>query len=558
MKKYAVSSVAFAGAFIFVWLVMGMAQKIAMDSPSTEYLSTFKTVLLKNQWMGFMQAVFLLLIFWLGWFLLAAAGRGISSILHILYSFPCGLAALYAAVSLLVNLHLPFTIVSLVLCLLFLSIAIVVARKAFKLPAQLTVSAFTPKLFFVSAGVLVAAGAATLVPIKSLGYDCFLYYQIMGQLTAGSGKLAAGDIAYPLEVGAFQPFTSSAAWFFEFSQTFGVQYLLSAVTAAVLAYTVWHVLPIRKKKLWRCLITAGIVLFCWTQPAVVHINAWLLSNVYAMCYMLLALAALYWTVKGWLSRFSGGLALGLVSLAMCMTRIEGMLFLLLLAIVAIPLSLTKKQLVFSILLPSTIVFTLYYGDLLFIRKFPSSVAFMQTNRFLLLLAAAVCTILYCLFIRDNILNKYIWPISVACMLAVNAAAFYLHRQQCLTNIKMLFINITSWNYWGVGALLFVIYGALLLYSKFQLSQWDIFIIGYILITMFLYSFRTEPLRIALADSGNRSFMQLVPVICIAVTVKLADVVVTPSRPVTSTSPCYSNITRPTTSGGNDFASKITE
>lgn len=507
-----------------VWFSMGLLQTFALQMPNAEKYNIFPAVIANGQAVGFGQTVYLVFVFCFGWLLLALSSALPSPPLQLLLSFPCGLSGIYLSVSLLLNLHLTYTPLT-------LAAACVVLLAAFALLPRIGRNNHSKPKFSLpicrAAAILgilfLIAGAACAFPFKILGNDSYEIYQLLGQLTAGSGTLGAGSGIVTLTVGAFQPYVSSVGWFFGAAQTIGLQIFLAANLAALFGWLLWQHLPSTLKQWQRKSLAIAVPLLCFFQLPVLTTTVWLMANLYTMVYMSIAVLCLHLITSNHLRGNAAIIITSLCTIGMVMARVEGILFLLLLIITASPLAISKQQILKGILLPGLTAQLLFYGDLFIIRNYPSSDAFMQKERFAVLLAAVAAAVLYLLFIRDKnwlYTKTHAWQWCLGILVLLNVGAFFLFTKQYIINLTMLAHNITHWQYWGTSWVLLFSYAAFLVYNRLQFMLWDVYILGYSLITILMYSFRIVPLRIGYGDSGNRAFMQIVPLVCIALSMQI--------------------------------------
>ena len=108
-------------------------------------------------------------------------------------------------------------------------------------------------------------------------------------------------------------------------------------------------------------------------------------------------------------------------------------------------------------------------------------------------------------------------------------AFY-HRvsttcmQHYLLNIKSMILNVTGQSGWGFFAAVVISFIILAPKSKLKDGYYDIFCVGFILISIAACFARGDSLRADLYDSGNRVMLQMVPFVVYAISYRYINLI----------------------------------
>ncbi len=455
---------------------------------------------------------------------------------RLLLAFPAGLAYYCAAVYSMLVVKIRISVPRLVFVAVF-AFAVVFFAAAFYRKKKTgsflpDIRHFQPLDLLVL--VVITAVAACIccagVFSVSLDNDSYYYYSTYPQILIREGDLKYEFDVLLTDVGPVAAVVNTLPYIFGFVNTFGIQHFLNINFIGVFTFALYEELYERmgseKKK--TVLIPALLsAVFLATCPAYLTTAKWIMAGDYFMVYYFLLAYLGYRHIKDGKEDMSA--LLMLFTLMTTMLRQEGPVMTAFLVFCFCMLGYTGIQLSLLYIIPSIIAAGFYYLRIFVFLGVDPLYCFLTRQKALLIilmLLALLAVVLLLDMKAFGSLKKHLDYLIPLAAIAVNLAAFIINHKRYLTNLYMFFMNIRLRNGWGYFGYVFFVFILLAVwfairYRQYELSFFDVLMIGYLLIAVCAAWGRGDSLRLGTGDSGNRVMLTAVPLIVFSMTLRLS-------------------------------------
>ena len=236
---------------------------------------------------------------------------------------------------------------------------------------------------------------------------------------------------------------------------------------------------------------------------------------------------------------------------MALMRMEGCIIALVLVLCLATLKgYSGRELFVIFLLPIFAVSVLYDVRIFVIMNIDAPYTFLTKTKALIQIAAIVTVSGYVLFLREKVINRYLFILIPAGLVCINGVLFMMNGTLYLENMMTFTANISNQSGWGLFPMLVIgIYVMCLIAgngkdvkelkenvtgtacydgdrrSAADTAFWDLCFVSYILTAIAVSFAREDALVENVADSGNRVMLQVTLIAFFAVAQHLIALVV---------------------------------
>ncbi len=456
---------------------------------------------------------------------------------RMLLSFPAGLAYYSAVVYSMLVVKIRISKPRLIFVALFAFITVAAAVGFFKKKRG---RAFLPsfKDFFLKDFLILLVLSALIAAVSSSGLlsvildnDSYYYYSTYPQMIIKEGDLKYEFDVLLTDVGPIAAVINTLPFVFGFLTSFGIQHFLNVVFILTFIYALHTELKegLKLKKGSRTALALCATVFLGSCPAYLTTAKWIMAGDYFMVYyFLLAYLGYRQTKKG---EEDMSALLMLFTVMTTMLRQEGPVMTAFLIVCFCMLGYSALQLSILYIMPAIIAAAYYYLRIFVFLGVRPLYAFLTRQKavYMILMLLALLAGIFLLQCRIfEKIRKHLALFITGTAIAVNIAALAINPERYLTNLYMLLMNIRLRNGWGYFGYVFFVLLILLLvltvrYRQYELSFFDVLMMGYLLVAVCAAWGRGDHLRLGVGDSGNRVLLTAVPLIVFAMSLRFGRI-----------------------------------
>lgn len=357
--------------------------------------------------------------------------------------------------------------------------------------------------------------------IISIGFsnDSMYYYSAYPHELTQYGYLWNKFDIFLTDAGQVTALINTLPFLFGFNESFGIHNFFNLNFILFFFFSAYEEAGCyfdKKKQLAFSVLPTLILL---TSMPFVFVSKWILANVYFMELMFIVVVLNH--------RFrddENALIIRVILMtALSFVRIEGALYVGFVALSYMMQEKTKKKDVVLMCLPAALLQGAYFTKV-FTMELNAVYTFMTWQKAVVAVAFLVLVALYGLFfsedgflpvIREKL--KLFRPVflTFAALLFVNMVLLVYKPSLYITNIKMFALNILRNSGWGFFPAVIFVLILLMPKEKIEDKYYELFVIGFVLVSFAACFARGDGFRESLFDSGNRVFLQIVPFIVYA-------------------------------------------
>ncbi len=481
------------------------------------------------------QSAVIVLMFMIGCLILLGINKGRLSLYEMLLCFPVGISAYSLSVFVLLVLGIPFNRISIGCMLLAIVIVSLTGIRKY------TVNALNERGYYgiclITLLFIAAVSVSGLLPV-SVSNDSMYYYSMYPHAIAHFGALRMQFNVFLTDVGQTSAILNTLPFVFGYNEGFGVQWFLNINTLLIVVYGLYDASSTVMKRKESCIVTTlmtGILLV--SMPYLI-MSKWVMSNGYFMCFVFIC------TYTAWkYGRSAAGgkdgiygnkAVLAVLFPMMALLRMEGCIIALVLVLCLATLKgYTGRELFMIFLLPVLTVSVLYDVRIFVIMSIDAPYTFLTRTKAFIQIVAIVTVSGYVLFLRENVINRYLFILIPAGLIFVNGVLFLMNGTLYLENMKTFAANVSNQSGWGLFPMLVIgIYVMCLIAGNGKDDKelkenepssvfcdedkhlaagtafWDLSFVSYILTALAVSFAREDALVENVADSGNRVMLQV--------------------------------------------------
>ncbi|MBQ7724134.1 MAG: hypothetical protein IJT63_00870 [Lachnospiraceae bacterium] len=356
--------------------------------------------------------------------------------------------------------------------------------------------------------------------------DSVYYYSVYPSILLHDGFYTASLDKYLTNVGQTTAIIQCLPFMLGFDETFGIQHFFNMNSILIFFAALYD--EVKKNSVNRktgIILSSLCTLFLITSEPFLVISSWILSNVYFMGFFFTVFYIFVKTVDENADSADYYLLLVFLCSMLIMTRMEGGVMVLCLALALSTMRVSGKKLLLTFGLPLVITEVGYYVNLYLKIGINPLYSFLDMKTAVLMCGMIAAFIVYITLIRNRLPETYTPVLLIAALIAGNAGLLVINHSRYITNIRAFIMNIRLGNGWGTFWIMIVIYIVLLVIEvigrRFRNIPVRVFLPAAMVLTVFAVCFaRGGVLAVRTSDSGNRVLMEMVPVITYSVFVTL--------------------------------------
>lgn len=382
--------------------------------------------------------------------------------------------------------------------------------------------------------IVVATVLVSVSGIISIGYsnDSMYYYSAYPHEIVVNGFIHNKFDIFLTDAGQATAVLNTLPFLFGFNETFGIHTFFNINFVCFFFLATYEEAGLRFDRKKQLLIASLTTLLLVTSMPYIFVSKWVIANMYFMETMFMILHLNH--------RFVGDDKALIVRVLMITTlafvRIEGALYVGFIILTYLTQEHTKKKEVAFMGVPALVLQALYFYRIFTTMDVLAVYKFMTKQKAVLAVVFMVIVIGYgIIFASDSAIvilkNKYktykarvTETALIGGLLLVNAMLFIYDMQHYLLNIKSMILNVTGQSGWGFFAAVVISFIILAPKSKLKDGYYDIFCVGFILISIAACFARGDSLRADLYDSGNRVMLQMVPFVVYAISYRYINLI----------------------------------
>lgn len=379
-------------------------------------------------------------------------------------------------------------------------------------------------LIFFCLAVIVTAIISTsgLIPV-SVTNDSMYYFSEYPRALVRGGFLDSPLDRFLTDASQGIAIIGTLPFLFGYDEIFGILTFLNINFLAIYGITVYE---FAKDKLDRKgSIIAGVlsVLMLLSSMPFLIMSKWAMANLFYMEYMAIIAFVAYRFSKD--AKKSDLIILSILITAISIMRMEGALNAGVLVLCIMMLSYRSIDITCFMVLPMTILQSLYLFRIFILITLHTKVQFMTRGKAMVLILFLIAIMLYAMLIRGRLfrsLEKFYPYILVVGLFAANIMVLLYDRGDYISNLYIFTQNILRHGGWGVFASFVVGVMLLVPVKSVKINFFDIVTICFILLTIVLGWARGDVLIQGFGDSGNRMLIQAVPILVFCLSLKVIE------------------------------------
>ena len=464
------------------------------------------------------QIVVIMMLFILGYLLIAVSYGDKTDVYEVLLSFPTGLSTYSMAVFLMLVVGIPFgtkSITALLLVIAFVCAVILIKRSGFG-----GIEKKKAAICLIAMLCIAVISCSGILPV-SLSNDSLYYYHMYPKAIVHSGGLRMQYNVFLTDVGQTSAILNTLPFVYGFDEGFGIQTVMVINTLVIMIYALFEksrkIGDNRKAVVATVILSASLV--C-SMPYLV-MSMWVMSNGYFMCFMFICVYTVWRDanrdkVNDVCGNDKGHIILSLLFVMMSLLRMEGCIIAVILVLCFSTFDYSGKQLFITFLLPVFSASLIYDARIFLFMKIDAPYTFLTPVKALVQFAAIAAVSVYILFIRNRLSEKirgYFGMFILSCLIFVNAVLFLYDRSLYIENAKAFIHNLSDQSGWGLFPM--IVIGVYVMWfiarskkTGYNDTYWDLCFAAYLLTAIAVSFARDDALRESIADSGNRVMLQV--------------------------------------------------
>lgn len=495
---------------------------------TTEYMQ----LLLQDMSIGFFMKQVLVIVglFLLGFLFLQLSSERMEPRWKYLLAFPIGLALWCIVGFLILTLGISFSVMTMLIGIA-IGLVIFMCFQHMKNRANRAIDsgAGTWKMFLtvVCIAFVTACIATSGLLSLSVSNDSMYYYLYYPEVLTINGGYAASFDTFLSDVGPMAAIIGTLPSMFGFDQIYGIHQFFNFNFISIFAFVIYEKAGKDLSQRASIVVTLFGTILLFTSTPYLVVSKWVMANAYVMYYsfILFFLAYKYnpseFERDGNQDRFPAVLCVLIAMISML--RMEGCVVACLIIVCMSALRYSNKELIYSVMMPTLLLPSLYYVRYFFVLKVSPLYSFLTWQKALLIVCAMLVLLLYLACIRGRcfkrLQNRMGWLILSALLIG-NAMLLAVSPSHYLGNLRTFLENIDGRQGWGYTVELMIIcYIVIYIISHIltgyrlqhrDIAYEDLIFMGYLLVTIAVSYARGSGLRYGIGDSGNRVMLQIIP------------------------------------------------
>ena len=380
-----------------------------------------------------------------------------------------------------------------------------------------------PHIPLIAAAVIIPAVVACsgILP-QVVTNDSVYYYSVYPSILLHDGFYTASLDKFLTNVGQTTAIIQCLPFMFGFDESFGIQNFFNMNLILIFFTALYE--EVKKSPMNRktgIFLASLCTLFLITSEPFLVISSWILSNVYFTGFFFAVFYIFIKTVDENADSPDFSFILVVLCSMLIMTRMEGGVMVLCLALALSTMRVSGKKLLLTFGLPLVITEVGYYVNLYLKIGINPLYSFLDMKTAVLMCGMIAAFIVYITLIRNRLPETYTPVLLIAALIAGNAGLLVINHSRYITNIRAFIMNIRLENGWGAFWIIIVIYIIMLvcevIRKRFRDIPVRVFLPAAMVLTVFAVCFaRGGVLAVRTSDSGNRVLMEMVPLIVFSV------------------------------------------
>lgn len=433
-----------------------------------------------------------------------------------IYAFPVGVFSWICFSALVICIGLPYKIVTMMLIYaLFWLITVRITKLKRSAIKRILTTEFWCSVCVMTGTVIILSSC--VLPIFQ-SYDSYYFIDYFGLSIAQNAGLYEGSASMAMHTALGMAVLSAYNSFWQLDNTYLIQY------CTMLSFLLIFWMSLREDKLFReyknrKFVTAFIVLLVFTEPCVLQLMQWNISNAYYMVLLFLLYMELKSVMDSRCWTTGNRILVPIFLCAAAYLRTEAPLFISCIIIAMLTTEVKKKDIFIELVLPALASSSLLYFRLNILSGYELNGSLLSIDTILMMLGlyclTAIAVALSGLSFLTKLFVLYFYLLVLAAAAAAGIVLWAINREVFVESLRVYWHNMTDVeNFWGLSV------GILLSLFLFQYSIrraknnfGNILCILLFLANVYLGPARAivnVPPRIGYGDSFNRNFVSLLP------------------------------------------------